>query len=161
MKHLSVLKIAVLLLAMTAPAFAVEMARIVPRSQQIARPADQVYASLKKYFTDSSLSNFKLLSEDPKTRTLTAELSGIDSATWTRWAFCKTGPVEMIYKYDDGSAKVTVHVERTDKKTSFVTVTADFQGKYSLGDSHKDIACSSKGGLEETILSVAGSAPAK
>lgn len=146
-----------LLLSTIAPARALETPRLIPRSQQIARPMDEVYASLKKYFADPALSRFKLVSADPATHTLVATMSGIDNESWSKWSFCKTGPVEMIYKFEDGTVTLTVRVEKTTRHSSFATVTADFQGSYQLGANENKIACSSKGELEDNILAVAGS----
>ena len=142
---------------MIAPAAAVEMPRLIPRSQQIARPMDEVYASLKKYFADPALSRFKLVSANPATHTLVATMSGIDNESWSKWAFCKTGPVEMIYKFEDGTVTITVGVETTTTKSSFATVTADFEGSYQLGSNENKVACVSKGELEDNIHAVTGS----
>ncbi len=161
MKYIVATLIASVMLSAGVTTLAIEPPRLIPRSEKIARPADQVYASLKKYFSDPALSRYQLVSADPKTRTLVAKMSGIDNASWNNWTFCKTGPAEMIYSYEDGRATVTVKVEETTKKTSFATVTADFEGTYTLGSNENKIACVSKGGLEENLLAVAGAPGAK
>ena len=159
MKSLLLSVVALLFLATLTPAFAIEQPRIVPRMNQVPKPIDEVYARLKKYFSDP-LNHFQLVSADPKKHTIVAKQSGIDSASWNNWAFCKTGPVEMIYKYEDGTVTVTVKIEKTTKKTSFVSVSADFQGSYRLGANENKVACQSKFVLEDQILSVAGASSA-
>jgi hypothetical protein len=151
--YLSIL--ALLFLTTLTPAFAIEQPRMVPRANEVPKPIDEVFARLKKYFSDPS-SNFQLVSADPKTHTIVAKQSGIPSASWSNWAFCKTGPVEMIYKYEDGAVTVTVKLEKTTKHSTFVSVSADFQGAYRLGANENKVACESKFVLEDQILSVAG-----
>jgi hypothetical protein len=149
-----------ILLVMT-PAFALEAPRIVPRMQEIQKPADEVYATLKKYFTDSRLSRFQLVSEDKRKHMLVAKQSGVDPESWGKWAYCQTGPVQMIYKLEDGTALVTVRLDKSTKKSTFASVSADFQGTYGLGANQNKVACTSKFVLEDSILAAAGAAPAK
>ncbi len=156
MKYIVAALIASVMLSTVVTALAIEQPRLIPRSEEIARPAADVYASLKKYFSDPALSRYQLVSADPTTHTLVAKMSGIDNASWNNWTFCKTGPVEMIYKYEDGRVTVTVKIEETTRKISFATVTADFEGRYVLASNENKIACVSKGGLEEKLLAVAG-----
>jgi hypothetical protein len=152
--------LALLFLATLTPAFAIEQPRIVPRANEVPKPIDEVFARMKKYFSDP-MNHFQLVSADPRTHTIVAKESGIDSASWSNWAFCKTGPVEMIYKYEDGTATVTVKLEKTTKHSTFVSVAADFQGAYRLGANENKVACESKFVLEDQLLSVAGAPNAK
>jgi hypothetical protein len=161
MKPLFLSIVAFLFLATLTPAFAIEQPRIVPRANEVPKPMDEVFARLKKYFSDPSVSHFQLVSADPKTHTIVAKQASVDSASWNNWAFCKTGPVEMIYKYADGSATVTVKLEKTTKHSTFVSVAADFQGAYRLGSNENKVACESKFVLEDQIISVAGASDAK
>ena len=151
--------LAFLFLAALTPAFAIEQPRIVPRANEVPKPIDEVFAQLRKYFSDP-MNHFQLLSAEPKTHTIVATESGIDSASWNNWAFCKTGPVQMIYKYEDGTATVTVKLEKTTKHSTFLSVAADFQGAYRLGANENKVACESKFVLEDQILSVAGATSA-
>jgi hypothetical protein len=160
MKPLYLAIAALLFLATLTPAFALEQPRIVPRANEVPKPIDEVFTRLKKYFSDP-MNHFQLVSADPKTHTIVAKQSGIDSASWNNWAFCKTGPVEMIYKYEDGVATVTVKLEKTTKHSTFVSVAADFQGAYRLGSNENKVACQSKFVLEDQIISVAGASSAK
>ncbi|MGH7925946.1 MAG: hypothetical protein ACREQH_15285 [Candidatus Binatus sp.] len=158
MKILAVL-IIVTLFASTA--LTIETPRIVPRMNEIQKPIDEVFASVKKYFTDSSLSNFQLVSADKATHTLVAKQSGIDDESWTKWAFCETGPVQMIYKLQDGTVTVTVKLEKSTRLSTLASVSADFQGAYALGANENKVACTSRFVLEDNILAAAGAAPGK
>ena len=150
-----------LLFSILTPAFAIETPRIIPRSQEIKKPVDEVFATVRKYFTDSQLSHFQLVSADNATHTLVAKQSGIDDESWGKWAFCQAGPVQMIYKLQDGTVTVTVKLEKATPHSTFATVSADFQGTYGLGANQNKIACTSKFALEDTILTVAGATPGK
>ena len=156
MKHLPISIIAFLCLATVTPAFAIETPRIVPRMNTVQMPINEVYARYKKYFSDPSTSHFQLVSADARTHTIVAKQSGIDGGSWGNWAFCKADPVQMIFKYQDGTATVTVKLEKTTRKSTFVSVSADFQGLYALGANQNTIACTSKFVLEDNILAVAG-----
>jgi len=161
MKHLLISIIAFLCLVTVTPAFAVEAPRIVPQLNTVQMPINEVYARYKKYFSDPSTSHFQLVSADARTHTIVLKQSGIDGGSWDHWAFCKAGPVQMIYKYQDGTATVTVKLEKTTKKSTLVSVSADFQGLYGLGANQNKIDCTSKFVLENDILAVAGAAGAK
>jgi len=150
-----------LLLFTLAPAFAIETPRIVPRVQEIKKPEREVFASLKHFFTDSTLSNFQLVSADEHTHTLVAKLTALDDMTWRNWAFCETGPVQMIYKLQDGTAIVTVKLDKATPHSTLASVSADLQGRYALGGNQNTVACKSKFALEDQILAAAGAAPGK
>jgi hypothetical protein len=150
-----------LLLFTFAPAFAIDSPRAVPRMNEIQKPAGEVFATLKKYFTDSSLSQFQLVSADERTHTLVAKETTTDDLTWRNWAFCETGPVQMIYKLQDGTVTVTVKLEKTTRRSTLASVSADFQGRYALGGNENQVACTSKFVLEDSILAAAGAAPGK
>jgi len=143
------------------PAFAIETPRIVPRMQEMQKPVDEVFATVKKYFTDSSLSNFQLVSSDKRTHTLVAKQTAVDDLSWRNWALCETGPVQMIYKFQDGTVTVTVKLEKTTAHSTLASVSADFQGRYVLGGNQNQVACTSKFVLEDSILAAAGTAPGK
>jgi hypothetical protein len=161
MKPLVASIITPLLLFAVAPAFAIESPRIVPRMNEVQKPEAEVFATLKKYFTDSSLSNFQLVSADDRTHTLVAKQTLTNDLSWRNWAFCETGPVQMVYKFEDGTVTVTVKLEKTTRHSTLASVSADFQGRYGLGGNQNQVACTSKFVLEDSILAVAGAAPAK
>ena len=150
-----------LLFFILAPAFAIETPRIVPQMQEIKKPVDEVFETFKKYFTDSSLSTFRLVSADKATHTLVARQSGIGEESWRKWAYCETGPVQMIYQFEDGAVTVTIKLDKSIRHSTFATVSADFQGTYGLGDNQNKVACTSKFVLEDDLLAVAGAAPGK
>ncbi len=150
-----------LLLFAFTPAFAIDSPRVVPRMNEIQKPAGEVFATLKKYFSDSSLSQFQLVSADQRTLTLVAKQTTTDELTWRNWAFCETGPVQMIYKLQDGTVTVTVKLEKTTRRSTLASVSADFQGRYGLGGNQNQVACTSKFTLEDSILAAAGAAPGK
>ncbi len=148
-------------ISVLSPAFAIESPRVVPRMQEIHKPAGEVFASLKRYFTDSSLSTFQLVSADERTRTLVARQTSNDDVTWRNWAFCEAGPVQMIYKLQDGTVTVTVKLEKTSPRSTLASVSADFHGRYALGGNQSSVDCTSKFLLEDRILAAAGAAPGK
>jgi hypothetical protein len=150
-----------LLLFTLAPAFAIETPRIVPRVQEIQRPIGEVFHTVKRYITDASMSHFTLVSADERDHTLVAKQTALDDMTWRNWAFCETGPVEMIYKLQDGTVTVTVKLSKTTSHSTLATVSADFQGRYALGGNQNTVACKSKFVLEDQILAAAGANPVK
>jgi hypothetical protein len=148
-------------LTVVTPAFAIESPRIVPRMNEVHKPVGEVFATLKKYFTDSSLSTFQLVSTDERTHTLVARQTITDDLTWRNWAFCEAGPVQMIYKLQDGTAVVTVKLDKATPHLTLASVSADFEGRYALGGNQSKVDCTSKFVLEDRILAAAGAAPAK
>ena len=148
-------------LVVVTAAFAIEQPRIIPRSQDIPRPVDEVFARMRKYFTDASLSRFSLVSEDVRTHTLVAKETGITDEDWNRWAYCEAGPMQMISKLQDGTALVTVKLERSTPNSTFASVAADFEGTYGLGSQQSKVACTSKFVLEDNIMAAAGAAQAR
>jgi hypothetical protein len=154
--------IVILLLFFTlVPAFAIDTPRIVPRIQEVQRPVGEVFHTIKKYFTDASLSHFELVSADERHHTLVAKQTALDDLTWRTWAFCETGPVQMIYKLEDGTVTVTVKLSKTTPHSTLADVSADFQGRYALAGNQSTVDCKSKFALEDQILAAAGATPGK
>jgi hypothetical protein len=137
-------------------AFATELPRIIPHSAQINKPVPDVFKILKSYFSDRLESKFELISADEKTDTIVAKQTGIDSARWTEWAACQTDPMHLIYKLSDATVTLNIKLDQSPHKTTFMTVSADFQGIYTLGQDSTTIACKSTGTLEDNILALAG-----
>ncbi len=137
--------------------------RLIPRSEHIDQPIEKVYRTFKDYFADQSRSLFKLRTANDTTHILVATRSGIDDATWRKWAFCRTNSMEaMIYQLRDGSVTVTVQLQPSGNAATFTNITADFEGDYGLGANEQKIACTSKGALEHELLGIAaGAAPKK
>ena len=148
--------ISILLATIASPVLALETPRIIPRSDRVEHPIDQVFGTLKQYFNDSSLSGFRLTSADEKSWTLIATRSDIDGENWKKWAFCKTSAQQMIYQFEDGTVTVTVQLQKAGNQSAFVTVSADFQGNYGLGGQETTIDCVSNGSLEQELIAVAG-----
>jgi hypothetical protein len=161
MKPLVVSIVGSIVLVVVTAALAIEQPRIIPRSQEIQMPVDEVFARMKKYFTDASLSPFRLVSEDPRTHTLVAKETGISDEDWNRWAYCEAGPMQMISKLQDGTALVTVKLDKSSPHSTFASVAADFEGTYGLADKQSKVACTSKFVLEDNILAAAGPAHGK
>jgi len=68
MKLLYLPILALLFLAAFTPAFAIEQPRIVPRANEVPKPIDEVFARLKKYFSDPN-NHFELVSADLRKHT--------------------------------------------------------------------------------------------
>jgi len=148
--------ISILIAMIASPTLAIEAPRIISRSDRVEHPIDQVFATLKHYFNDSSLSGFRLTNADDKSWTLIATRSGIDGENWSSWAFCKTSAQQMIYQFEGGTVTVTVQLQKAGNQSAFVTVSADFQGNYGMGSQEATIDCISKGSLEQDLIAVAG-----
>jgi len=155
MKSLIASTIMSLVLVLATAAFAIEQPRIIPRSQEIPRPVGDIYATMRNFFTDPT-SRFKLVSEDPRTHTLVAKETGIGDEDWSRWAYCETGPVQMVYKLEDGTVLLTLKLEKSTPHSTFASAAADFEGTYGLGANESKVACTSKFVLEDNILAAAG-----
>jgi hypothetical protein len=155
---------AIVILAMfAAGSLAQEVARVIPRRATVDRPLDEAYGTLKHYFNDSSLSRFTLISADDATHTLVAKQSGIGPNDWNELAFCQTSGEQMVYTFTNGTVIVTAKMTAAGKHKTFVSVSADFHGLYTLSLASKstDLACVSKGVLENNLIAVAGgTAPA-
>ena len=101
----------------------------------------------------------KIVSEDPGAHKLVATRQDIDTQTWGEWAYCKLGPSHLLDTLENGAVTVTVDIEPAANNTSFVKVTADFRGTYTLGSSETATTCVSNGVLEDDILRAAGASP--
>jgi len=153
------LAIFVLLTMLSSSALAIDTPRVISRSDKVEHPIDQVFGTLQQYFNDSSLSGFRLTNADKKSWTLVATRTDIDGANWNKWAFCKTSPEQMIYRFEGGTVTVTVELQNAGKDATFTTISADFHGNYGLGSQETTIDCVSKGELETDLIAVAGGSP--
>ena len=129
---------------------------IIPHLGRAPHDANATFRTLKSYFADTALSQFRLVSADPATRTIVAKRSAIDSATWTKWAYCKMSATHLIDSLNDASATVNVKIDRAGRHASEVRVGADFEGTYGLGSNVTTQQCISNGVLEQSILVTAG-----
>jgi len=137
-------------------ASALEPPRIIPHSAPINKPVPDVFKTLKLYFSDRLESKFELVSADEMTDTIVAKQTGIDSARWSQWAACQTDPMHLIYQLNDAIVTLTIKLEQSTHHTTFMTVSADFQGIYGLAQDSTTIECKSTGTLEDNILAFAG-----
>ena len=136
--------------------FALEPPRIIPHSAPLNKPVGAVFQTLKNYLADRLESKFELISADEKAGILVAKQAGIDSDRWRTWASCETDPLHMLYKLDDARVTMTIKLEQAPHNTTFMTVTADFQGRYGLAQDETTIECKSTGALEDSMLIFAG-----
>jgi hypothetical protein len=135
---------------------ALEPPRIIPHSAPINKPVGAVFGVLKRYFSDRVESKFGLISADEKAGIIVAKQTGIDSERWRNWAACETDPLHMLYKLEDAQVTITIKLEQAPHNTTFMTVSADFQGMYGLAQDHTTIECRSTGELEDSLLAFAG-----
>jgi hypothetical protein len=135
---------------------AYEPPRIIPHSAPIKKPVADVFKTLKSYFSDTVDSKFVLVNADEKAGSLVARQSGIDSARWRQWAACQTDAMHLIYQLTDAMVTLRIQLDKSPHNTTFMTVSADFQGDYGLGQDHTTIECKSTGALEDNILAFAG-----
>lgn len=133
--------------------------RIIPRMARVPHDAQQTFRILKEYFSNPALGGLQLISADPATGTLVAKRDNIDSGRWREWAYCSLGPEHLLDTLSDGAVTVNVKIEPSGNNASYVTVTADFEGTYSLGSSSTTSTCISRGVLETHILEAAGAQP--
>jgi len=140
----------------TSRAGALEPPRIIPHSAPINKPVDHVFKVLRSYFSDRVESKFELVSADEKAGTIIARQTGIDSERWRNWSACQTDPVHMIYQLQDARVTLSIKLEQAPHNTTFMTVSADFQGLYGLAQDQTTIECRSTGALEDSILTFAG-----
>jgi|SRR5579862_160941 len=135
---------------------ALEPPRIIPHSAPVDKPVDHVFHVLKSYFSDSSQSRFELVHADEKSGNIVARQTGIDAERWRSWAACETDPIHMIYQLQDARVTLTIKLDQAPHNTTFMTVSADFQGLYGLAQDQTTIECRSTGALEDSILAFAG-----
>ena len=64
--------------------------------------------------------------------------------------------MHLIYQLNDAIVTLTIKLDQSPHKTTFMTVSADFQGVYGLGQDSTTIECKSTGTLEDNILALAG-----
>ena len=138
------------------PILAAAQPAIIPRMAHSPDAPTQTFEKLRAHLADNAESSFKLVSADPATHTIVAKRSGIDTQTWNEWAYCKVGPEHLLDTLQDDSVTVTVKVQPSARKTSFVSVSADFEATYALGSSESTTQCISNGIVENDLLKLAG-----
>lgn len=129
----------------------------IPRVGTAPHSADQTFKILKDYFSNSA-NFYEITNADARAHTIVAHRSGIDSVSWGNWAYCSLGPSHMFDTLRDSSVTLNVKIEPSGS-SSFVTVTADFEGTYGIMSSQSTMQCTSKGVLEGNVLSIVGASP--
>lgn len=124
---------------------------IAHRGQLMGQP-NTLFDQVKADFSGGRFGPYVIVSTDPPTRAVVARRSNIDSASWTRWAYCRMGPLDLLDILRDGSVTLTVRLEPATKWRTWAVVKADFTGTYAIGDQVKQTQCISTGVLEEDIL---------
>ncbi|GEM_PF-3810548 len=132
--------------------------RLIPKSAAVSRSQRAVFASLRNYLTAPG--SCTLQSENEKTGTLVARCQAPDTQTWNRWAYCKVGAMNLLDTLQSSSAIATIKVSRSSRNASFVTVTADLNAVYAFSSQTNNVACVSRGVLENQLLTAAGASPA-
>jgi hypothetical protein len=127
------------------------------RVAEINRPIEQVFNSLRGYFSTDSTHDFELISADKAHWTIKARRTGIDDRTWGEWAYCKVAATGMLDSLEDTTVLVKVALERDGKSKTHVSLMPDFVATYSsLTGSKSTVPCQSMGKLETDILRAAG-----
>jgi hypothetical protein len=91
------------------------------------------------------------VSSDPKTRTLVVRRNYIDLDNWSKWAYCKVGPLDMLDSLRDGYVTMAIKLEPA-RGVTYTSTTADFEGIYGLTSTGKVVPCISTGVFEDNVL---------
>lgn len=126
----------------------------IPRIGTAPHSADQTFTMLKGYLANP-VNFYQITSADERAHIIVARRGGIDTASWGQWAYCALGPSHMLDSLRDSAVTLNIKIEPSGT-TSYVTVTADFEGTYGIMSSQSTIQCTSKGVLEGNILSIVG-----
>ena len=133
---------------------------VIPRIGTASQSSRVTFHKLKGYFSDMAASQFRLISADARTGTIVAQRSGFDDRSWSEYAYCKMGPGHLLDSLDNGAVTVKVKVEGVGRRSSYVIVDAEFEGRYGgLGSSETTEQCVSQGLIERNILAAAGATP--
>jgi hypothetical protein len=114
-------------------------------------PAGRLYRALKTQFAGGWLGPYQVVSSDPKTRTLVVRRNYIDLDNWSKWAYCKVGPLDMLDSLRDGYVTMAIKLEPA-RGVTYTSTTADFEGIYGLASTGKVVPCVSTGVLEDNVL---------
>jgi hypothetical protein len=132
---------------------------VIARSAVAPHDVDQTFKLLEDFFNQPANHAFHIEHSDAATHTIVAKRSGIDSVTWSRWAYCKVSTVHLLDTLQDGAVTVTAKASPGGNNTSLATVSADFVATYGLGNATNTVNCSSDGVLERQILEATGAQP--
>jgi hypothetical protein len=148
---------ALVLCGATASAVVISMATPIPHRGPIRGKANQLYEELKTGFSGGRYGPYQVVERDPKERRLVVKRNAIDVESWSKWAYCRVDPIDMLYSLRDGKVTLTIKLEPTTKTLTYAVVWAQFEGSYGIGTVTKNFPCTSTGVLEEDILHRIGS----
>ena len=131
---------------------------LIPRLATSPHDPARTYAIVKDYLSDP-LKPFTIVQADSARHLVVAKRSGIDTQSWSEWAYCKLGPQQMLDTLEDGTVTLTVKISPGGGNFSNVSVTADFKGNYGLAGPETTAQCVSNGVLENRILEAVGAKP--
>ena len=114
-------------------------------------PARSLFRTLQSQFAGGWLGPYQVVSSDRKSQTLVIRRNAIDADNWSKWAYCKVGPFDMLDSLRDGAAVVTIKLTPA-RKVTFTSAAADFEGTYGLTSANKNVTCMSRGVLEDNLL---------
>jgi hypothetical protein len=134
----------------TAPAVG-QMPAIIEHYGQSKVPARSLFRTLQSQFAGGWLGPYQVVSSDRKSQTLVIRRNAIDADNWSKWAYCKVGPLDMLDSLRDGAATVTIKLTPA-RKVTFTSAAADFEGTYGLTSASKNVTCMSRGVLEDNLL---------
>ena len=97
---------------------------LIPHLGTAPQDPARTYAIAKDYLSDP-LKPFTIVQAD-SARHVVAKRSGIDTQSWSEWAYCKLGPQQMLDTLEDGTVTLTVKISPGGGNFSNVNVTADF-----------------------------------
>lgn len=157
MKRLSVLVVfAVAALAFSAATGIAQTVPEIPLSIAHRGPLSgkpgALFNQTKESFSEGRFGPYTIIGDYPASHTLVVKRSNIDSANWSRWAYCKMGAVDLFDTLRDGSVTMTIRFAPTTRSITWVLVKAEFTGTYGLGSTVKKTECVSTGVLEEDML---------
>lgn len=114
-------------------------------------PARTLLRTLQSQFAGGWLGPYQVIRSDRKSETLVVRRNAIDSDNWSKWAYCKVGPLDMLDSLRDGAATVTIKLTPA-RRVTYTSAVADFDGTYGLTSASKNVACTSRGVLEDELL---------
>jgi hypothetical protein len=135
-----------------AGAVAVSLSTPIPHRAPFKAPAGKLFDELKTGFSGGRFGPYQVVDSDAPARTIVVKRNAIDPESWSKWAYCRVDPIDMIDSLRDGKAMLTVKLEPTTKTVTYAVIWAEFNGDYGIGNVNKNFQCTSTGVLEEHLL---------
>lgn len=114
-------------------------------------PARSLFRTLRSRFAGGWLGPYQVVSSDRRSGTLVIRRNAIDADNWSKWAYCEVGPLDMLDSLRDGAVTVTIKLKPA-RRITYTSTAANFEGTYGLTAASKNVACMSRGVLEDNIL---------